>query len=71
MHDMQALTLSVPEAGRLLGIGRDAAYRAARNGAIPTIRVGGRVLVPKHQFARLLDGEPPAPPTSLSRALIQ
>jgi hypothetical protein len=43
------LTVSVPEAGRMLGIGRDAAYAAAARGQIPTLRLGRtlRVSVPK------------------------
>lgn len=43
------LTVSVPEAGRLLGIGKDASYAAAKNGQIPTLRFGRslRVSVPK------------------------
>jgi excisionase family DNA binding protein len=49
-------TVSVPEAGRRLGISRGSAYRAARDGSLPSIRVGGRVLVPKRALDRLLDG---------------
>jgi excisionase family DNA binding protein len=33
-------TISVEEAGRLLGIGRSAAYEAARRGDIPVLRFG-------------------------------
>lgn len=48
-------TLTVPEAARLLGVGRNLAYEiAARDGEIagvPVIRVGRRLLVP---LARLL-----------------
>lgn len=40
------LTLDVPEAGRLLGLGRNASYDAARRGEIPTLRIGQRLLVP-------------------------
>jgi excisionase family DNA binding protein len=49
-------TVSVPAAGRVLGLGRNAAYRAAKDGSLPSIRVGGRVLVPKRALERLLDG---------------
>ena len=54
------LTLSVEEAGRLLGIGRGAAYNAAKRGQIPTIRIGSRLLVPRAQLERLLNGDGPA-----------
>jgi hypothetical protein len=42
-------TVDVPTAGRVLGIGRDAAYAAAARGEIPTLRLGRslRVAVPK------------------------
>ena len=51
---VECQTLSVEEAGRLLGIGRQSAYQAARNGDIPTIKIGGRVLVPKRALEHLL-----------------
>jgi excisionase family DNA binding protein len=48
------LTLTVEEAGRLLGISRGAAYRAAACGQIPTIRLGRRLLVPTARLHQLL-----------------
>jgi excisionase family DNA binding protein len=48
-------TLSVEEAGRILGIGRSAAYEAARRGQLPTIRIGRRLLVPLPMLQRLLE----------------
>jgi excisionase family DNA binding protein len=48
----EPLTLSVEEAGRLLGVSRGVAYEAARSGQLPTIRLGRRILVPR---ARLLE----------------
>ncbi len=46
------LTVTVPEAGQLLGIGRDAAYAAAERGEIPCLRFGRKLVVP---VPRLLD----------------
>jgi excisionase family DNA binding protein len=40
------LTMTVQEAAKRLGIGRNGAYEAARNGQIPTIQIGKRLLVP-------------------------
>jgi len=40
------LTLSVDEAARLLGLGRTAAYEAARRGELPTRRLGRRIVIP-------------------------
>jgi len=48
-------TLSVPEAGKWLGIGRNAAYEAARQGIIPTIRIGRLLRVPVVALQRKLE----------------
>ena len=48
------LVYTVPEAGRLLGLGRNAAYEAAKRGDIPTLRMGRRLLVPKIPFHGML-----------------
>jgi excisionase family DNA binding protein len=49
------LTVSVVEAGRLLGLGRNASYEAATRGDLPTIRIGGRIFVPRKALDALLD----------------
>lgn len=58
-------TLSVPEAARkYFGIrSKDAAYAAAREGTIPTIRVGRLLRVPVRAIERMLEqaGEKAAP----------
>jgi len=51
-------TVSVEEAGRLLGISRGTAYEAAKSGSIPVIRIGKRLLVPRAALERLLNCEP-------------
>ena len=52
----QRKTYDVDEAGRLLGLGRNAAYEAAKRGDIPIIRIGRRLLVPKAALDRMLNG---------------
>lgn len=48
-------TISVPDAGRLFfGIAREAAYEAAKRGDFPTIKVGGRIVVPVAPLAATL-----------------
>lgn len=47
-------TLTVVEAGKVLSLGRDASYRAAKAGQIPTIQVGRRLVVPAQRFLALL-----------------
>ena len=49
-------TITVPEAGQILGIGRDAAYRAAANGQLPTLTLGRRIVVPVPRLLALLEG---------------
>jgi excisionase family DNA binding protein len=39
-------TITVEQAAQLLGLGRTAAYDAARRGELPTLRLGRRLLVP-------------------------
>jgi hypothetical protein len=36
-----------PEFGQMLGLGRNATYKAAKTGEIPTIRIGYALKVPK------------------------
>jgi excisionase family DNA binding protein len=48
-------TISVPEAGRWLGLGRNASYEAARRGDIPTIRIGRLIRVPVVALERKLE----------------
>ena len=52
----ECMTISVEQAGRILGISRGAAYAHANDGTIPTIRLGKRILVPKAALSRLLNG---------------
>jgi len=57
-NSSERLTLTVNEAADKLGISRAGAYAAAQRGDLPSIRVGGRVLIPRAQFDRLLSGGP-------------
>jgi excisionase family DNA binding protein len=50
-------TLTVAEAGRVLGIGRNAAYDAVARGQLPAIRIGKRLVVPRAALDRLLTFE--------------
>lgn len=47
-------TLTIEEAARVLGVGRNSAYLAAERGDIPTIRLGRRLLVPRAALDELL-----------------
>ena len=49
------LTITVGEAARYLGIGRNSAYEAVRRNEIPSIRIGRRILIPRHRFLQWLE----------------
>lgn len=48
------LTLSVPEAGRRLGLGKNLAYEAAKRGELPVLRFGRKLRVPLAALERLV-----------------
>jgi excisionase family DNA binding protein len=50
-------TISVAEAGRLLGISQGHAYKATRDGDIPTVRIGRSLRVPTVWVRRVLQLE--------------
>jgi len=52
-----ALTMTVVEAAKQLGIGRNQAYAAARRGELPVIRIGKRLVVPLAAFERMMQGD--------------
>lgn len=47
-------TITVPQAGRLLGICDTSAYDAVRTGQIPVLKLGRRLLVPTARLRDLL-----------------
>lgn len=47
-------TITIPESGEVCGIGRAAAYLAAKNGEIPTLRLGRKLLVPVPALLKML-----------------
>lgn len=53
-HERDVLT--VPEAGRKLGLGIGAAYGAAHRGEIPVLKLGRRLVVPKAALEKMLAG---------------
>ena len=49
------LVYDVPEAGRMLGLSRNASYEAVKRGTIPTIKIGKLIKVPKAAFHQMLE----------------
>ena len=53
--ETESLTVSVEDAARLLGIGRGTAYECVRTGQIPSLRFGGRIVVPKRALFAMIE----------------
>jgi excisionase family DNA binding protein len=52
--DRTAMVVTVPEAAELLAISRTHAYELVARGVLPHVRLGHRIVVPKHAIAALL-----------------
>jgi hypothetical protein len=46
--------LSVPEAGAMIGLGRNASYEAAKEGRIPVLRIGALKIVPRGTWLQMI-----------------
>jgi hypothetical protein len=47
-------TISVPDAGEILGLSRNSAYEAAKRGDFETLKLGKLILVPTAPLKRML-----------------
>lgn len=54
---MKRQTYTVDEVAGVLGVSRSVAYTQVREGAIPSIRLGKRWIIPKSRFDAWLAGE--------------
>ncbi len=61
--DNPRLTLNVSDAAKVLGISRGLAYQMVREGKLPAIRFGKRLVVPKWAIEHLLQEPQPLNPT--------
>jgi len=52
-----SLTMSLPQAARLLGISPNNALNAAKKGQIPFIRIGRLYRVPKARLMAMINGD--------------
>ncbi|TAI62165.1 helix-turn-helix domain-containing protein [Bradyrhizobium sp. Leo170] len=55
ISENKRLVYTVPEAGEMLGLTRNASYEAAKRGDLPVIRIGKLIRVPKLAFRQMLD----------------
>ncbi len=60
--EQKNLTMTVEEAAAALKLSRGLAYEAARDGRIPTIRIGRRLLVSRRALEKLLEEPQPLNP---------
>jgi len=51
---MEKLTYSVTEVAKLLGISKGLAYELARNGQLPVLRLGNRMVIPRIRLEEFL-----------------
>ena len=49
--------LSVPEAGAMIGLGRNASYEAAKEGRIPVLKIGALKIVPRAKWLQMLGAD--------------
>jgi excisionase family DNA binding protein len=55
----EKLVISIAEAAKRLDISEESAYRAARRGELPTIRIGNLLKVPVARFLAMVNGGRP------------
>ena len=51
----ERLTYDVEEAAKVLGISRNLAYEMVHTGALPVVKLGKRLLVPRRALEKLLE----------------
>ena len=56
--ERKAMVVTVPEAARLLGISRTHAYELVARGELTHLRLGRRIVIPKHSIETLLGLSP-------------
>jgi excisionase family DNA binding protein len=55
--EIERLTLRVEEAAKMIGISRNTAYELVKQGKIPSLRFGRRIVVPRHRLEEILEGD--------------
>jgi excisionase family DNA binding protein len=54
---LERLTVTVEEAGEMLGISRGLAYELVRRGELPHVRLGRRIVVPMRSLLAMVNGD--------------
>lgn len=72
-RESRQLTYTVPEAAAAVGISRNNAYQLVNRADFPSVRIGGRWVVPKDSLRRWLESqaEEKAPCTYPAKSTVQ
>ncbi|MBA7672618.1 hypothetical protein ES703_80801 [subsurface metagenome] len=54
MKELKKEILTVDETATILGLARNSCYEGIKRGEIPHIKVGKRILVPRHALEKML-----------------
>ena len=54
MNGENKLTFTVQEAAQMLGLSRNSTYQGIETGEIPYVKVGKRILIPRHALQKML-----------------
>ena len=57
---IKRLCITVPEAAAMLGISRNFAYELVKQGKLPSVKFGKRLLIPRTGLEKMLEGGTPA-----------
>ena len=57
LQSIEPLTVTVPEAAKLIGISRRHAYELVASGEIPSVRFGGAIRIPRARLLAMIEGQ--------------
>lgn len=55
MNTINSLTVTIPEAAIIIGISRGLAYRLVKEGTIPSLRLGKRLLISRIRLEEFIN----------------
>ena len=58
MAETEKLVYTVPEARQVLPLSRTTFYQRVADGTIPSVRIGGKILIPRKALEEALQPEP-------------
>lgn len=52
---MEQMTYSIEEAAKLIGVSKSFMYKLARNREVPVLKLGKRLVIPRHKFHEFIN----------------